>query len=262
MTTLGVLAADLRALGVPAGAVVLAHCSLSQVRPDDRSPATLLAALRAVLGDAGTVVVPAGTFGNSITSRAFQAATAGMTPAEVAAAEAAIPPFDPQHSPSEGMGVFAECVRQRDGARRSHHPQASFAALGPHAATLTAVHDLDCQLGERSPLGALYAADALVLLLGVGWSVCTAFHLAEYRLSRPAQRQAYRCYVRDDDGRRTARNFSAPRLDDGDFALIGAALERTGAVRVGRVGSADCRLVRLRTAVEVARGWMDDHRRP
>ncbi|MEU6072865.1 AAC(3) family N-acetyltransferase [Micromonospora sp. NPDC047074] len=254
------LAADLRALGMPPQATVLVHCALSRVGRVAGGPAGLLAALRDVLGEAGTVVVPAQTAGNSTTSRLFRAATAGLTPAEVAAAEAAIAPFDPERSPVQGMGVFAEHVRRQPGASRSRHPQTSFAALGPGAAGLTAVHDLDCHLGDRSPLGALYAADAMVLLLGVDWSVCTAFHLAEYRLRRPPADRAYRCYVRDADGRRVRRDFRAPNLDDTDFPLIGRALTEAGPVRVGRVGSADCRLVGLRTAVDFARGWMDEHR--
>ncbi|WP_245724722.1 aminoglycoside N(3)-acetyltransferase [Micromonospora citrea] len=255
------LATDLRALGLPAGATVLVHCALSRVGRVAGGPAALLAAVRDVLGGSGTVVVPAQTAGNSITSRQFREATAGMSAAGVAEAEAAIAPFDPEHSPAEGMGIFAEHVRRQPGAARSRHPQTSFAALGPDAARLTAVHDLDCHLGERSPLGALYAVDAVVLLLGVDWSVCTAFHLAEYRLRRPPADRAYRCYVRDATGRRVRRDFRAPDLHDTDFALIGSALADTGAVRRGSVGGADCRLVGVRTAVDFARGWMDEHRR-
>ncbi|WP_434971529.1 aminoglycoside N(3)-acetyltransferase [Micromonospora peucetia] len=255
------LTAGLRALGLSPGATVLVHCALSRVGWVAGGPAALLAALRDVLGGSGTVVVPAQTAGNSTTSRPFRVATAGMTATEVAAAEAAIAPFDPQRSPAEGMGIFAEHVRRQPGAARSRHPQTSFAALGPDAARLTAVHDLDCHLGERSPLGALYATDAVVLLLGVDWSVCTAFHLAEYQLRRPPTDRAYRCYVRDADGRRVRRDFQAPDLHDTDFPLIGRALTDTGPVRTGRVGGADCRLVGLRTAVDFARGWMDEHRR-
>ncbi|WP_433394451.1 aminoglycoside N(3)-acetyltransferase [Micromonospora sp. KLBMP9576] len=257
----GTLTADLRALGLPPGGTVLVHCALSRLGRVAGGPGVLLAALRDVLGASGTVVVPAQTAGNSTTSRRFRAATAGMTAAEVAAAEAAIAPFDPRRSPAEGMGVFAEHVRRQPGATRSRHPQTSFAALGPAAARLTAVHDLDCHLGERSPLGALYAADAVVLLIGVDWSVCTAFHLAEYRLRRPPADRAYRCYVLDRAGRRVRRDFRAPDVHDADFALIGRALTDAGPVRTGRVGDADCRLVALRVAVDFARGWMDEHRR-
>ncbi|WP_438268572.1 aminoglycoside N(3)-acetyltransferase [Micromonospora peucetia] len=257
----GTLTVGLRALGLSPGATVLVHCALSRVGRVAGGPAALLAALRDVLGGAGTVVVPTQTAGNSTTSRPFRVATAGLTAAEVAEAEAAIAPFDPRRSPAEGMGIFAEHVRRQPGAARSRHPQTSFAALGPDAARLTAVHDLDCHLGERSPLGALYATDAVVLLLGVDWSVCTAFHLAEYRLRRPPADRAYRCYVRDADGRRVRRDFQAPDLHDTDFPLIGGDLTNAGPVRTGRVGGADCRLVGLRTAVDFARGWMDEHRR-
>ncbi|MEV4843463.1 AAC(3) family N-acetyltransferase [Micromonospora matsumotoense] len=191
---------------------------------------------------------------------ALAAATVGLTPARAAAVEAAIGPFDPARSPAQGMGAFAEHVRRQADARRSAHPQTSFAALGPTAATLTARHDLDCHLGDRSPLGALYTADALVLLLGVDRSVCTAFHLAEYRCRRPAPRRAYRCYVRDPAGGRVRRDFQAPHLDDSDFPLIGAAVVAHGSVRSGPVGSAESHCVRLRHAVDVARGWLDEHR--
>ncbi len=254
------LAADLRALGLPAGAVVLVHASLRRIGPVAGGPATVLAALRAVLGPTGTVVVPTHTAGNSITSPAFRAATAGLTAREAAEAEAAIPPFDPDTSPSQGMGAFAEHVRREPGAVRSRHPHTSFAALGPAAVDLTAVHDLECHLGERSPLGALYAAGGLELLLGVGYRSCTGFHLAEYRLARPAARRPHRCYVRDDAGRRTRRDFLALHLDDSDFPRIGAAADGEPWARRGRVGTGTGRLLPVREAVDFAAGWMLVHR--
>ncbi|MEU8299047.1 AAC(3) family N-acetyltransferase [Micromonospora sp. NPDC048909] len=158
------------------------------------------------------------------------------------------------------MGVLAEHVRRQPGAVRSGHPQTSFAALGPAAARLTAVHDLDCHLGERSPLGALYAADALVLLLGVDYAACTAFHLAEYRLPHPAAQRPYRCYVLDSSGRRVRRDFLALDLDDSDFPRIGEALERLPVVRRGALGGGTCRAVRMRPAVDFAGRWMRRHR--
>ncbi|MFC0506763.1 aminoglycoside N(3)-acetyltransferase [Micromonospora costi] len=254
------IAAGLRAVGLAAGATVLVHASLSRVGPVVGGPATVLAALRDVLGDTGTLVVPTQTAGNSITSPAFRAATAGMTADQAARVEAAIAPFDRERSPSEGMGALAEHVRRQPDAVRSGHPQTSFTALGPEAARLTAVHDLDCHLGERSPLGALYAADALVLLLGVGYTACTAFHLAEYRLTHPAAERAYRCYVRDDGGRRVRRDFLALDLDDSDFPRIGAALDSEPSVARGRVGNAVCRAVPMRAAVDFAGRWMTHHR--
>lgn len=255
------LSLDLRALGLAAGATVLVHCGLSRIGPVVGGPATLLAALLDVLGPAGNLVVPTQTSGNSVTSRAFRNATAGMTAAQIVEAEANIPPFDPDRSPAEGMGVLAEHVRQQSDAVRSRHPETSFAALGPGATALTAIHDLECHLGERSPLGALYAADAVVLLLGVDYSACTALHLAEYRRRRPAGDRSYRAYVLK-EGRRVRHDFLALDLDDQDFPLIGQVLDTTSFVRMGRVGNGFCRLIRMRPAVDLAADWMDEHRGP
>jgi aminoglycoside 3-N-acetyltransferase len=122
------------------------------------------------------------------------------------------------------------------------------------------VHRLESHLGEESPLGALYAADATILLLGVGFSVCTAFHLAEYRLPEPPRR-AYRCFVRSGDQRRQC-DFVGLDLDDGDFARLGSDFEAgTGAVRTGLVGGAPSRLLPMRRAVDFAVGWLGRHRR-
>jgi aminoglycoside 3-N-acetyltransferase len=163
------------------------------------------------------------------------------------------------------MGVFAEYLRTRPAASRSNHPQASFAALGPRAGACTSVHDLDCHLGDRSPLGWLYAADAAILLLGVGYSACTAFHLAEYRLPDTRHRRLYRCFGVE-DGARAEYKFTDIDLDDRDFELLGAELESvadlgtTPGLRRGQVGSASGRLVQLRMAVDFARSWLDVHR--
>ncbi|MEG3636355.1 aminoglycoside N(3)-acetyltransferase [Micromonospora palythoicola] len=260
------LAADLTALGVRAGRDLLVHCSMRRMGPVAGGPATLLAALRRVAGPAATVVVPAQTAGNSPTSPAFRAATEGLDAAGRAAYEARLPGFDPATTPSEGMGIFAEYLRRQPGAARSGHPLTSFAAIGRRAAEFTAVHDLDCHLGERSPLGRLYRAGAAVLLLGVDYTRCTALHLAEYRpeARRPAgppPQRAYRCYVLV-AGRRERRDFLAPSLDMSDFSALGAAIDAGLPVGRGLVGSAPTRLLDLRDAVDFATTWMAGHRRP
>jgi len=258
------LVTDLRSLGVRRGQDLLVHCSMRKVGPVDGGAAALLAALRAVAGPAATLVVPTETAQNSLTSRAFRAAIAGLDADQRAAYVAAMPGFDPARTPSAGMGAFAEHVRMRPAASRSSHPQASFAALGPRAGECTSVHDLNCHLGERSPLGWLYAADAAILLLGVGYAACTAFHLAEYRLpeTRP---QTYHCFVAE-DGRRVERTFTGIVLDDSVFGLLGQAMEsaaclgRPSGLRRGRVGSAAARLVPLREAVDFAGSWLAQRR--
>jgi aminoglycoside 3-N-acetyltransferase len=256
------LAADLRSLGLRRGQDLLIHCSLRQIGPVEGGATALLDALLDVAGRRATLVVPTYTTLNSLTSRDFHAAVAGLDGDQRARFVAAMPGFDPARTPSYQMGTFAEHLRTRPTAVRSHHPQASLAALGRQAQACTSTHDLDCQLGDRSPLGWLYAADAAILLLGVGYSVCTAFHLAEYHLPGPLPVQEYRCFTAEEGGR-AERAFTAVALDDSDFAQLGDGLEATSpaALRQGPVGSGTGRLVPLRAAVDFAVTWLTIHRR-
>ncbi|MEV7384481.1 AAC(3) family N-acetyltransferase [Streptomyces sp. NPDC091215] len=261
MTDRSALRAGLEALGVRGGDTLLVHAA---VRRTGAPPDLVLAALLELLGPHGTLVVPAFTAGNSDTSRTYRARTRGMTRRQRAAYRRHMPAFDPGSTPSEGMGALAEAVRRSPGAARSTHPQTSFAAVGRRAAELLAGHAEDCHLGERSPLARLYSAGAHVLLLGVGYDVCSAFHLAEYRAEDTPWRE-YSCAVLR-DGERHWISYKDIELDDGDFAALGAAFEAEDAgragpvVRHGSLGGAGTRLFPLVTAVDFAGRWLAENR--
>lgn len=244
------LASDLRSLGLRPGQDLLVHSSLSEIGWVGGGPGTLLRAIQDVAGPSATIVVFTQTPLTSRTSEAFRIATAGLSRNEIERFAAEHAAFDPQTTPSYGVGQFAEHVRTRPGASRSLHPQTSFAALGPAAAAITSGHDPDCHLGEQSPLRWLYDRDAAILLLGVTYAACTAFHLAEYRFAGEGA-------VRGSD------------LDDDDFHQIGRELERRwkkhpgpGGPQRGQVGMADSRLVPMRSAIDFAVGWMKKYRIP
>lgn len=237
---------DLLRMGLPEGVPLMIHASMRSV---GASPSVMLDALRTVCGPDATFVVPTLTTGNSLTSPAFRRATRGLAPEEVRGIVAAMPDFDRDTSPSEGMGSLAEHIRTRPGAHRSAHPITSLAALGPDAAEYTAEHALESHFGERSPLRRLYDADAWILLLGVGFDVCSAFHLAEYRI--PARTQSYTCFEVV-DGVRHRREFTGIVLDDTDFGILGDYFKDEGYVRNGRIGQANCSMMRLREAVDFA----------
>ncbi|MGP3928525.1 aminoglycoside N(3)-acetyltransferase [Nonomuraea sp. KM88] len=261
MVTNDRLIADLAALGVEYGQVLLVHSSLRSIGHVEGGAGAVVSALRGALGPGGTLVVPTGTSANSDTSAHHRATIAGMSPDEVAAYRARMPPYDPATTPTDAMGRIPEHVRTLREALRSAHPQTSFAAVGPQAGEIIDGHARDCLLGERSPLARLYDTGATVLLLGVGYDRCTAFHLAEYRYTRRPPRRTYRAVVDDGDGR-TWYAFEDVALDDSDFAVVGAAFERTGVVRIGRVGQAPARLFSLPDAVGYAARWFAAHRLP
>jgi aminoglycoside 3-N-acetyltransferase len=252
------LVRDLRALGVRRGDTLLVHASLSSIGWVDGGAQTVVAALRQTVGPTGNLVVPAATEENSMTSRAHRARIAALTPDEVRAYRQEMPAFH-RNTPS-GMGAVAEAVRTARGAIRSDHPQSSFAAVGPEAEYLMADHRIYSHYGAESPLAKLTKMDARVLLIGVGYRACTAFHLAEYSYTPSPPQQTYACVIITAQGKRRWTSYQDVVLDDREFEVIGQSLEKTAAIRKRDVGNAECRLVPLRDAVDFAAQWMTQNR--
>jgi aminoglycoside 3-N-acetyltransferase len=252
------IAEGLRRLGVPAGGCLLVHASLSSLGYVLGGATAVVAAVLDTVGPDGTIVVPSQTPENRDPSRW----TEPPVPEEWwPRIRADLPAFDPVLTPSSGMGAVAERVRTWPGADRSAHPQTSFAAVGPRAAELLAGHALTAPLGEESPLARLERASAGILLLGVGYDRCTAFHLAEYRLADPPLAESG-CAVLAEGGRQWV-TYRSVALDQSDFVALGAAYEAAGGpVRTGRVGDATARYLPLREAVRFAHGWMSTNRTP
>lgn len=253
------LVGDLRLLGVKNGQILLVHSSMRRFGKVSGGAATVVAALQDALGCQGTLVVPTGTPGNSDTSRLFAQRTAGMTAEQISRFKARMPAFDQATTPSDGMGQIAEQVRTTPGAVRSAHPQTSFAALGPMAHKLMDGHQLDCHLGEYSPLARMYEAGASILLLGVSYAACSAFHLAEYRCVPDPPTRAYRCVVAV-AGQPVWWEYQDVVLDDSDLDRIGVELDQGHLVYTGSVSGAACRLLPLVAAVDFAMQWLRCHR--
>lgn len=253
------LVRQLRELGVRPGQTLLVHASLRSIGWVDGGAPALLAALRQVVGVTGTVAAPTCTQENSMTSRAHRARIAGMTAAEVKEYRDTMPPFDKNTTPS-GMGAFAEALRTAEGAERSDHPQSSLAAIGPAAEYLMTGHQLNCHYGEDSPLAKFYKLDARVLLIGVGYRSCTAFHLAEYRYTPSPPWQTYACVIRQ-NGKRRWTSYQDVVLDDREFENIGRSFEKQADIRRCDVGKAKCRMLSFCDAVDFAVDWLSVNRR-
>ena len=258
------LVSDLRRLGVAPGQVLLVHASLKSLGWVDGGAPAVVSALREAVGPAGNVVVPTGTEENSRTSRVHRAKIAMMTREEAERyEEEGMPAFDRGSTPS-GMGAISEALRTTAGAFRSGHPQSSFAAIGPQSARLMAGHPLESHLGPDSPLGKLFAENAQVLMMGVGFETFTGFHLAEYTYMQHPPMRKYACVLPTTDGKRTWEYYEDVVLDDQEFEVIGKSLEKSpdgiALIKQGEVGHAHCRLVPLRPAVEFAEEWLTIHR--
>jgi aminoglycoside 3-N-acetyltransferase len=250
------LAADLTALGLCAGETVMVHSSLRAVGWVPGGRVAVVQALLDVLGPAGTLVVPAQTMDNS-DPKHWQRPPVPESWWPVIREQ--MPAFDPALTPPRGLGAVAEAVRTWPGAVRSNHPQASFVAVGARAAELMATHELDSHLGDGSPLGALERVGARVLLMGVGFDVCTAFHLAEYRA--PVPKTEHGCAMFTAQGREWV-TYTDVATNSDDFAQLGAAYEPTATLSRRPVGRADARLFPVAEAVAFAADWLCVNRPP
>lgn len=218
------LAAQLRALGVRPGGVLVVHTAFSQVAPVEGGPVGVIDALRDALGAAGTLVMPSLSDDDEH-------------------------PFDPTATPCRGMGIVADTFWRLPGVRRSDSPHA-FAAVGPHAASITVPHPPEVPHGPDSPVGRVHALDGQVLLLGVGHDADTTVHLAEaiagvrYRIPKSL--------VVLQDGRATRVDYGETDHCCARFALLDDWLEAEGGQARGPVGHATARLARSRDVVALA----------
>jgi aminoglycoside 3-N-acetyltransferase len=251
--TVAGLSGQLRELGLPEGATVVVHSSLSRLGWVAGGAHAVVLALLDALGPQGTLVMPTHSrhltepsdWGNPPVPEDWWPVIRAETPA-----------YDPRTTPSSWMGAVVECFRSFPDVRRSAHPTVSFAALGPLAGRVTDGHAPDDGLGEGSPLARLYDADAWVLLLGVGHDNNTSLHLAEYRADAPKTylRQGSPMLV---DGERRWVTYRELADDTSLFEPLGRDFaELTGGERTGPVGAGTGRLMRQRELVDFGAKWL------
>jgi aminoglycoside 3-N-acetyltransferase len=246
---------DLESLGIDVGDTLIVHSSLSSIGWVNAGQASLVDALLLALGEEGTLVMPAHTPDNS------DPATWKFPPIPTdwhTIVKQTMPPFDIETTPCDSTGKVADYFRTYPGTLRSDHPRVSFCANGTNAEEIVETHDLTPMFGMDSPMGACYNLGAKVLLIGVDYESCSAFHLAEFFAKTP-KKITEGCSIYGLDGP-LWQEFEDYDYDTDGFNDIGESLEALGEVTIGNIGNATCKVFKMQNAVDFATKWLEDNR--
>jgi aminoglycoside N3'-acetyltransferase len=239
-TTRAEIIAQLVAVGVRVGDIVMIHASMRRIGPVVGGAAGVIEALREAVGTEGSLLMVL----SADETEPFHALT---SPVDV-----------------DDMGVLAEVFRTFPGVEVNDHAADRFAALGPQAAFLlepTPLHDYH---GPGSVLDRFTQRDGRVLRLGAHVDRTTLTHYAEYLADVPNKRSVRRRYLRADIGEQWIES-----LDDSDgiaawsggeyFAQIFLDYRATGCARIGPVGRCAAELFDAKDFVSFAVRWMNEH---
>ncbi len=235
----------LRRLGLRRGDVVLCHSALHFLGRPEGGVGMYYAALAEVLALPQAGGVAEGTLAVPTFNFAFARGEA----------------YDPQETPSAGMGAFSEYVRRLPWACRTPHPMQSLAVVGRWADDLCG-RDTPSAFDPGSAFERLLELDGKLLLLGADIQAASMVHYSEQRAAVPYRYwKTFTGPVKTARGweRRTARMFVRDLELDPHLSLVPVqqALEarrawRSAAVNYGRIS-----VCRLREFVSAADALLD-----
>jgi aminoglycoside 3-N-acetyltransferase len=250
MLTRKQIAADLTALGLSAGDVVMVHASLRAIGEVAGGPDQVHLAIKDVITDRGTMLMYA-----SCPAYVDEVGRGNLTPDEEAEVLETLPPFDPETARSaRDNGALVELFRTYPGSRVNAHP-ARFAVWGAHTDHLLTPQPWDFAFGRGSLLERFVALDGRILLLGSDHDNVTFLHYAEHIADIPDKRIARFKVPVLEKGRRVWKDMMEVDTADAGAhaswperffaALVDGHLDATRN-RGGRVGGAESYLLSAR----------------
>ena len=226
---MGTLKQDFRELSVEAGDILFVHSSFKSLGPVEGGAESVIQALEAAIGPEGLLLMPS----FNLVKWELRAAT-----------------WDHNNTPST-VGWITELFRRLPRVYRSDHYSHSVAARGKGAKAFVGGHlrqegygsqwdrkPWGKTFGLHSPMYRAYQANAKLLMLGVDYYTSTYIHLVEAMYWHTSARPRAGTHERE------------PAFPALDRVKLGAFWERSGELKRGQVGDADCRLFRIRNYVD------------
>ncbi len=250
MLTRSQLVADLVALGLVAGDVVMVHASLRAIGEIAGGPDEVHLAIKDVITDRGTMFMYA-----SCPAYVDEVGRGDLTAEEEAEVLEKLPAFDPYTARSaRDNGALVEMFRTYPGSRVNAHV-ARFVVWGEHTDRLLAPQPWDFAFGHGSLLERFVELDGKILLLGSDHDHVTFLHYAEHIANIPDKRIArFKVPVLENDVRvwremaevDTSSRGAHASWPDRFFAVLVDGYLANTSNRGGRVGRAESYLFSAR----------------
>ena len=222
------LATQFRQLGITPGGILFVHCSLSSIGEVAGGAAGLIEALLEVLTPDGTLMFP----------------TQHVRDGSV---------FDSLSTPS-ALGLVTETFRRMPGVSRSRHPYHSVAARGARAADMLRDHERSpIPDGPDTPYGRLVTQGGQVLLIGCDLNTFTLLHTVEAELKIPYLTEHTLEYLDEHGQVRSVELEGCPVLERRNVWAFDRLFRTEGAMVIGKVGRAVCRLIDAEKSVRIMR---------
>jgi aminoglycoside 3-N-acetyltransferase len=224
---------QLESLNLNYGDVVLVHSSMKALNTK-RTPLEVINDIIAVIGDDGTLLIPALTYEN-------------------------VTPEQPHFSVSETepcIGLIPKTFFHMDRVLRSIHPTHSVCAYGKHAMEITSKHFIDeTPVGPNSPIMKLMEYKGKILFIGDILESCTFMHGIEEIVGTTytLKREKTHYFIVNKDGTKVERDMYAHDFKgwETEYQRIKNILKYPEIIS-GKVGQADCFLVNATSLAEKA----------
>jgi aminoglycoside 3-N-acetyltransferase len=243
------LEAALATLGIEPGDAVMVHSGFRPTSGFVGSPGDAIDAMLRAVGPEGHLLMMSIPYRGSSQRYAESA-----------------PLFDVRRTPS-AVGLISEMFRRRAGVTRSLSPLHPVLVHGPLSAWLAADHDTALRsCGQGTPFERFLSLKGKLVFFDAPYASMTFFHYVEDLCRDRLPLELYEAApmairVRDDAGQeREVRHlvFSLAARTRRHVAPIEAALRRTGALRVERVGNTRLQCVAAEDVVRCALQLVDE----
>ncbi|WP_276805177.1 aminoglycoside N(3)-acetyltransferase [Lactobacillus hominis] len=168
-----------------------------------------------------------------------------------------MPPYNPQTSQTEGLGITPEYFRTLPDVVRSSHPYLPVAIWGKNAHQIAKIQPLDLPYGVNSPLDYVYQHHGKTIFLGTDYETCTMLHYAESVINRKTEACSAATSIAE-NGKTIWTKYQNVDLDSyDDFNELGAAFEKEFPTewQTLQLGSGIIKVINTRPLIDFAKKW-------